>query len=176
MWWILLGSLVIFGGGGVAVAAVNDDSWWRRFDALFKKYGTRYSVDWIMLKSIALNESSLGRASSVARGLANVNDVEGSKSSDGKSWGLMQVTLTTAKTMDPLATPQKLNNPEYSIDLGARYLSELKKSFSKEEYIVKSYNQGPGNMRKEISGLTSGYANEYWARYQRNKQKVMEDL
>ncbi len=157
----------------------NMDSW-TRFDALFKKYGALFNVDWMYLKAIALNESSLGAAKSVARDLANPTDVEGSKSSDGKSWGIMQVTLTTARGMDPAATEVKLNDPEYCVKLGAQYLSQMQKRYSMLEYrwlewVIKSYNQGPGNTDKERSGKILGYAEEYWTRFQRNYSRVKEN-
>lgn len=149
---------------------------WTRFDGLFKKYGVENGIDPGWLKAIALNESSLGRHPAVARGLQYPFDISGSKSSDGLSWGLMQVTLTTARDLDPYATPQLLNDPEYSVKLASIYLSKLKKMFQATdkkftEYVVKSYNQGPGNTRKEIS-TGKGYADEYWSRFQRNLTKV----
>lgn len=183
--------ILILIGAGLAVAfyfkeeivekVENQTDAWTKYDSLFQKYGAKYSVPWTWLKAIALNESSLGAAKSVARGLAVPTDIEGSKSSDGKSWGLMQVTLTTAKGMDANATQVKLNNPEYSIDLGARYISQLSTQFSKldnryTEWVIKSYNQGPGNTRKEISGATSGYAGEYWTRFSRNLKRVEDSL
>lgn len=151
----------------------NDD----RFDSLFKKYGAKYSVPWTWLKAIAMNESSLGRHPSVARGLMNPNDIEASKSEDGKSWGLMQVTIKTARGLDPTATEAKLNNAEYSIGLAAQYLAQLSKQFSMVEsryveWVIKSYNQGPGNSMKEKTGQISGYAQEYWERFQRNLKKA----
>lgn len=150
---------------------------WRKFDHLFLETASRYSVNWTWLKAIALNESDLGREKSVAKGLEFPQDIEGSKSSDGKSWGLMQVTLSTAKTMDPGATPVKLNNAAYSIDLAARYVQTLSKMFPKSdprflEWVVKSYNQGPGNTNKEKSGVGGGFANEYWERFKRNLKRV----
>lgn len=151
---------------------------WTRFDHLFQKYGVDNGVDPTWLKAIALNESNLGRYPSVAHGLEFPYDVETSKSTDGLSWGLMQVTLSTARDMDPYATPAKLNDPEYSVRLAALYVSKLKKMFQNlaaearfTEYVIKSYNQGPGNTKKEIAG-GKGYANEYWARFQRNLQVV----
>lgn len=153
---------------------------WNKFDSLFQSAGLLYGVEWEWLKAFALNESSLGDAPSVKRGLENPNDVEGSKSSDGLSWGLMQVTLKTARTMDPSATSQKLNDPAYSVDLSARYIAQLMRMFSTlddryVEWVVKSYNQGPGNTKKEMVGTIEGYANEYWARWQRNLNRVEEN-
>jgi hypothetical protein len=165
--------------------------WFTRFDNLLKTYAKSEGVrdviyngvtipGWMILKSIALNESDLGRAKSVARGMLVPSDIEGSKSSDGKSWGLMQVTIKTAKSeLDPNATEEKLNNPEYSIRLGAKYVAKLQKSFSTLElryleWVVKSYNQGPGNTLKEKSGQVSGYAKEYWERFLRNLERVQK--
>lgn len=149
---------------------------WSRFDPLFNKYGLMYGVSAEFLKAIALNESLLGDERSVARGLVSPSDVEGSKSSDGLSWGLMQVTLSTAREMDSSATPEKLNNPDFSIRLAAQYIAKLQNMFDKSdprywEYVAKSYNQGPGNTKKrEISGLQALNPNveKYWDRLQRN--------
>jgi membrane-bound lytic murein transglycosylase MltF len=104
------------------------------------------------------------------KGSKNPNDVEASKSSDGKSWGLMQVTLKTAQWLDPKATVAKLNNPEYSIDLAAKYLKFLFDYFPQVdsrriEWVVKSYNQGQGNSANERAGKSQGFAHAYWAKY-----------
>lgn len=180
----LLGAALIFviTQAGRAVEEVegvilqNSENW-TKFDALFVKYGRTYGVDWKWLKAIAMNESSLGSVASVKRGLETPKDIAGSKSFDGKSWGLMQVTVTTGKDLDPTCSPEKLNDPEYSVMLAAKYISMLQKKFSMvdirwQEFVIKSYNQGPGNTMKEQRGQTEGYADEYWARFQRNLEKV----
>ncbi len=149
---------------------VQDDSF-TKWDALFSRYG---GDDWSVLKAICMNESSLGRAPSVALGLVDPSNAEASKSTDGKSWGLMQMTLPTARDYDPDVTPAKLNNPEYSIRLAAQFLRSLRRQFSELEFVVKSYNQGAGNSRKEIAGTIDGYAGEYWDRFQRNYKLVLE--
>lgn len=179
MWWLLAAVAgVIFSQKQAISETIEEhlDSW-TQYDALFKKYGTKYSVPWQWLKAIALNESDLGKAKSVARGLAVPTDIEGSKSSDGKSWGLMQVTLTTARDLDPTATQVKLNNPEYSVGLAAQYVQKMSKRFAQidlryTEWVIKSYNQGPGNTDKEKAGAIKGYAQEYWERFQRNLKRV----
>lgn len=182
MFFAIIGSLGLLGiflfgdSSSAEVQEVSDSAASTKFDSLFQKWGTVYSIPWTWLKAIAMNESSLGTYPSVARGLAAPSDVEGSKSQDGKSWGIMQVTLTTARGLDPQATEVKLNNPDYSVMLAAKYLSQLATQFNRfdlryTEYIVKSYNQGPGNTRKEISS-GKGYADEYWARWQRNLAKI----
>jgi membrane-bound lytic murein transglycosylase MltF len=142
-----------------------------KWDTLFRLYG---GDDWKILKAIAMNESSLGEYPSVKRGLQVPQDVEGSKSQDGKSWGLMQITIPTARDFDPDATAVALNNPEYSVRLAARLLRSLKRQFDKTEYVVKAYNQGAGNTRAEIAGKHGGYANEYWERFQRNFRIINE--
>lgn len=143
------------------------------YDDLFKKYANIYGLDWKMLKAIAIVESDQGRDGSVKRGLENPSDIEGSKSRDGLSWGLMQVTLTTARDYDSAASAQKLNNPEYSVRIASQHLARLKKIFSAtdprfNEWVVKSYNQGQGNTLKEMkSTSTTSYqaARNYWLKY-----------
>lgn len=149
------------------------------FDTLFKSEAQKYGLNWKMLKAICMNESSLGQYPSVKHGLANPSDVEGSKSQDGKSWGIMQVTIPTARDFDPSATAEKLNNPGYSVKLAAQYLAWVVTQFKDDprvELIVKSYNQGVGNTKKERAGLSEGFADEYWARYQRNYETIKNEV
>lgn len=185
MIWLALGALAFLAvtKGEDAAVAVEDyvetklDSW-TMYDALFQKYAAIYGVeDWRYLKAIALNESSLGKAASVKRGLENPYDIEGSKSYDGKSWGLMQVTMATGKWLDPNCTEVKLNDPDYSVKLAADLFARNQKSFNRYEtrwleWVVKSYNQGVGNTTKERNG-GPGYANEYWDRWQRNYERTL---
>ncbi len=150
---------------------------WNRWDYYFKLSGEKYGVDWQWLKAIAMNESSLGSNKSVEIGLINPKNVAGSTSSDGRSWGLMQMTLSTARAIDPSVTAQKLNIPEYSIEIAAQYVADLKKMFNSNdprfnEWVCKSFNQGPGNTRKEADGKIQGYAAEYWRRFKNNLEIV----
>lgn len=159
------------------VPALRTDTW-TQYDYLYQKYAAENGIDWQWVKAFALNESYNGQVASVRIGIENPFDIENSKSSDGKSWGIMQMTLPTARGIDDAATQVKLNNPEYSINLGCQYIAELAGMYSEAdprylEYVVKSYNQGPGNMRKEIAGTGGGFANEYWDRWQRNLTKAI---
>lgn len=168
-------TLILF-QGSIANIAGDDLKNFVKYDQQFKKYAAQFGVDWQWLKAIAMNESNLGQEKSVAHGLLNPTDVINSASSDKKSWGLMQVTLTTAKELDPSASVEKLNNADYSIMLAAKYISKLMNQFSRSspqftEWVIKSYNQGPGNTRKEI--LTGkGYADTYWDRFKNNLKQV----
>lgn len=183
IWLILgLGSFFITLNGETILNKVEENlPDWTKYDSLFKKYAARDGLDWTWLKAIAMNESSLGRAKSVMIGEKNPNDTEGSKSFDGLSWGLMQVTLNTGRDYDKTITPQKLNNAEYSVDIASRFLKSLTKQFPTPdaryiEWIIKSYNQGAGNTNKERSGRIKGYAQEYWERFQRNLKRVNDSL
>lgn len=174
---LALGALYLMSKKDPVKKEETPPSEWTRFDYLFQRFGSMYGVDMDWLKAICLNESNLGRAPSVVRGLQNPYDVNGSKSSDGKSWGIMQVTLSTARTLDPLANEVKLNDPTYSVEIAARYLAWLRTVSGlqdKMEYIIKSYNQGPGNTLKEIQGTGGHYADEYWSRFQRNLKEVQK--
>ena len=116
-------------------------------------------------------ESSLGTHPRVLAGLKNPEDVEGSKSMDDKSWGIMQVTIPTARDFDQAATPQKLNEPEYSVRIASQYIAWVQLRFSKSdprflEWVIKSYNQGVGNTFKEING-GQGFANNYFLKFKK---------
>ena len=56
---------------------------WTKWDNDFIAAGKTYQVPWTWLKAIALNESSLGAYPSVAHGIQEPTDIEGSKSQDG---------------------------------------------------------------------------------------------
>jgi len=157
----------------------KDQESWTRFDSLFKKYGEIYGVEWKWLKAFALVESDLGRHPSVRHGILHPSDVLKSQSSDGLSWGLMQVTVRTARDLDPNATAEKLNDPEYSINLAARYIKQIKRHFARLdprflEWVVKSYNQGPGRTQKEMAQLSAGFADTYWTKWQVQYKHVCE--
>jgi Transglycosylase SLT domain len=143
------------------------------FDALFQSYGAKQGVPWKWLKALCMNESSLGTDPRVARGLEDPSDIAGSISSDGKSWGLMQLTIPTACQFEAGTTAELLNDPEISVRIAAKFVAWIQDRFDDsdpryQEWVVKSYNQGVGNTNKEIAGTISGYAGEYWSRFQRN--------
>lgn len=132
---------------------------WTKYDDLFKKYGRNSGISWEWLKAIALNESNLGRDSLVAAGKV---------SSDGLSWGLMQLKQSTANDFKKGVTIADLNNAEISIEIAAKYLAMLYKLFSGDQKkIIMSYNQGQGNTLK---GKT--YAQGYYDKWLRNLSLV----
>ena len=160
----------------IADAMTENSDEFTRWDARLKQAASKYSIaDWRWLKAIMWIESSLGRAKSVKHGLLNPTDIEGSASYDKKSWGLMQVTKTTANDMRPGTTEADLNNPEISIDLGARYFSMMLKRYNENSFsilparAVRAYNQGPGNEDKRKS-----YANDYLKKFEGFFQKIRE--
>jgi membrane-bound lytic murein transglycosylase MltF len=165
---------------------VNNLENWKKYDAMFEKYGRMYGVPWTWLKAIALNESNLGQEKSVAHGLLNPTDIEKSKSSDGLSWGLMQVTIKTARAIDGTATEAKLNNPEYSIKLAAQIVAQNMRAFNRSspryiEAVIKSYNQGPNHTKNELAGKISNpawhdHVVQYWERFQRNLKLVKDKI
>lgn len=142
---LLIGSIAI---GGVLLTrneGMEPTDTFTRFDELFKKYGRLKDVPWRWLKAIAKVESQLGEYRSVKRGLASPDDIEGSKSDDGLSWGLMQVTLKLAKELRPGTTERDLNNPEISVQLAATYTRQhMNRWPNNREYIIRAYNGGPG--------------------------------
>ena len=152
-----------------------------KYDSLFQKYASQYGLDWKFLKTIAENESSNGKDPRVARGILIPGDIRGSMSSDGKSWGLMQVTLTTGRDFDKNISEVKLNEPEYSIRIASMFISSLSKQFRGNfRDMAMAYNQGAGNQKRfielEKSGLLKNSdfpaGREYWNRFQRNYKRL----
>lgn len=143
--WIAGLAALAFAFKNEAGAAVSDDPKWTKFDSLFKRYGSTYGVPWRWLKATAIVESSLGENPRVKRGIEVPQDIEGSKSYDGLSWGLMQVILKTANAFEPGTTAIQLNNPDVSVRLAAKLFQENIKRFGKEdlESIARAYNGGP---------------------------------
>lgn len=141
-----------------------------KYDAEFKAAAARYGIpNWFYLKAIAWNESNVGMHPRVRAGLANPFDIEGSKSSDGKSWGIMQVTLTTANDMRPGTSVADLNNPLISIDLGAKYYGKMYQRYKDPVRAARAYNQGPGNEDKNRP-----YADEYGTRFSDHLEKIQK--
>lgn len=150
----------------LGVSAVTGDDSFTHFDGLFKRYGKESGVPWTWLKAICMNESSLGQAASVSIGLADPSDIEDSVSTDGKSWGLMQLTLATARSLsgNPSLQAVSLNDPNTSVRLAAKLLVELIGTFGIDdrESVIRAYNGGPG-----FAHTTSGklYTPVYYARF-----------
>lgn len=168
--WPLLGVAVIFlflGGSKMGDAQIDP---FFRWDALIEKYAKLYGVPFSWIKAVMMNESSLGQNARVKRGLENPQDVEGSKSSDGKSWGLMQLTLNTARQFESAVTPVALNDPETSIRIGTKYLAYLGKLKGWDmEKTIRSYNGGPGYLNTPRGVLDTPI---YFARFQSNLDQV----
>lgn len=125
---------------------------WQKYDGYFAQAAAKYNVPFKWLKGIAIIESSLGTDPLVKSGAV---------SRDGKSWGLMQFTMPTAKDFDPDVTVAKLNNPSYSIDLAGQLLQWLSKQLNGDERkVIMSYNQGIGNTRAGKT-FASGYYTKF---------------
>jgi len=156
-WIFIAGAAAFLVFGGVAVANTITEGqiefiFWYKYDDLFKSSAAKYGIDWKWLKAHAIVESSLGQ---------NPKVLAGTTSSDGKSWGLMQVTLATANDLRPNTTADDLNNPEISVDLAAKLISQLRARFPNDlRKMVISYNQGPGNTAKG-----NDFTGNYWQKW-----------
>lgn len=75
---------------------------------------------------------------------------------NGGSWGLMQLTMPTAKQYSQrIAEAEDLLDPDKNVEAGSAYLAHLKNSFERQYPLsdpahawVTAYNQGPGNLLK----------------------------
>jgi membrane-bound lytic murein transglycosylase MltF len=144
---------------------------WSKWDDLFKLYSKDFP--WQIAKTICMIESSLGGDPRVSLGIKDPLNREGSMSEDGLSWGLMQLTLPAAQDFDIIASPTKLNNPEYSIQIGCKLIRRNYRRFqSEEEWTVKAYNQGATRTAQEKAGIIQGSAAQYWKKYQERRKLV----
>ncbi len=111
------------------------------FDAIFKRIGKEYDLDWKFLASIAYNESRFN------------NDIV--------SWagaiGIMQLMPITARAMG--IGVASLRNPESNITAAARLISHLDKTLSERitdsgerlKFIAAAYNGGLGHINDAIA-------------------------
>jgi len=142
---LLLAGLLYVGRDAVGAEITQLTDEYTRWDSLFKKYSKISGVPWRWIKAVCWVESDLGRADSVAYGLEHPEETEASKSSDGKSWGLMQTIITTSNEMRPGTTIADLNNPEISIMIGAKVLGRnLRKFPNNRTSVFRAYNGGLG--------------------------------
>lgn len=161
-----LGFLLYAKGDELMTEAVSHTDAFFQYDALFQKHGRIFRVPWRWLKALAMNESSLGQNPLVKVGLV---------STDGLSYGLMQVTVKTASSLlRRPATPDDLNDPETSIMLAAMLLRELVRDprLPTREYQIKGYNGGPTWATKDDK--VKARVALYYERFERNLAKVME--
>ena len=105
------------------------------FITLFKKYGDRYQLDWLLIAALAYQESGLN---------PNLTSRAGAV-------GLMQVQPSTAEFLGISQSDQVENN----IHAGVKYLDWLRKNYfndsaippgAKVDFALASYNAGPNRM------------------------------
>lgn len=172
---------------------------WNRYDSVFKAEANTQGLPsngWKWMKAIAIGESNLGENPLVKMG---------SWSSDGLSKGLMQLTVLTANDygkwfpVDQLKKSSQnfnqaaydtvanyLNDPALSIKISTQHFTRIYRKFGNTlEHAVKAYNQGEGNMAKEIALRSSlgvpltGHtisqypdAATYWSRFVKHLAQV----
>lgn len=138
---------------GAMILMKSDSIWSDKYDVWFKKYATKYGLDWKMLKAIAIKESTLGENPLVKAGKV---------STDGLTYGLMQMKFTTAKFYIPTLTEADFKtNYEKQIEAAAMFLSDLKRKYNWDaKKLVISYNQGETNTRNG-----KDYTGDYYPKY-----------
>ena len=171
---ILLGALFV-----MSARASNGESFTvkknfsDKYDSLFRKYGATYGIDPLVLKTIAANESSVGENPRVKIGIEHPDQIYNSVPTDGKSWGLMQVTLSTARQFEKSVTEVDLNNPEVSVRLAAKYINWVMRNYGSDlEYVVRSYNGGPAWKKTKIGPAATQV---YWSHFLANYEKIKAD-
>lgn len=88
------------------------------------------------------------------------------------STGLMQTLLSTAQWLATdmgynrygVPTKADLQNPKKSIYYGSAYVNWLRTKSSNEQWVVESYNGGPGNSNSQTMA--------HWAKYKQAKKEL----
>lgn len=154
LWWLLGAGFLFLIVKGVQMIVGSNEKLTRQYDSLFIKYAQEYGLNPIMLKAIALNESTLGKNKGYEP--------------KGGTTGLMQIKLSTAQDFFKNLTAMELDKDETQIKTASAFLASLSKQFpGDEKKIVMSYNQGAGATR---AGKT--YAQPYWEKYLKHKQLI----
>jgi len=119
---------------------------------LFKKYGEKYGIDWMLIAALSFQESRF-----------NPN----AKSRYG-AVGLMQVLPSTAKEMG-ISNPESV---EDNIHAGVKYLDYVRNRYFSDDnlpmdervrFTLASYNAGPANIRRSRSTTEDmGYDSTMW--------------
>ncbi len=123
------------------------------YDNIFKAAGEKSGIDWRLIAAIAYVESHF--------------------KADVKSWagalGIMQVMPRTARSQG--YSPDEMMNPSKCVDVAVKTLSELDAMFAKkvkdpaerENFILASYNSGPGHILDAIAlAQKYGLNSEKW--------------
>lgn len=112
-----------------------------QYDAIFKAAAAKSGLDWRLIAAIAYVESHF--------------------KADAKSWagalGLMQVMPRTARSHG--YSPEEMMNPSKCVDVSVKALTDLDAMFAKkvkdpkerENFILASYNSGPGHILDAIA-------------------------
>lgn len=119
--------------------APTDHAKFSRYVPLFRKYGARYSFDWMLLAAVAYQESEMNH----------------NRQSPSGAVGLMQVMPTTAS--DTSIGIRDINTPENNVHAGAKYLALLRDVYFADpairphdriDLILASYNAGPNRIQQ----------------------------
>ncbi len=114
--------------------APTDHAKFSRYVPLFRKYGSQYGFDWMLLAAVAYQESQM----------------KNRRRSHAGAVGLMQVMPATAG--DANVAIDNIRDPEQNVHAGTKYLALLRdvyfpaREFDSEErirFILAAYNAGP---------------------------------
>jgi membrane-bound lytic murein transglycosylase MltF len=119
---------------------------------LFKKYGEKYGIDWMLIAALSFQESRFDPKAKSPYGAV----------------GLMQVLPSTAKEMG-ISNPE---SPEDNIHAGVKYLDFVRNRYFSDDnlpmdervrFTLASYNAGPANIRRSRNMAEQmGYDSTLW--------------
>ncbi len=141
--------LFLIGGGAITAALAFERRMIRiqnrNIDesvALVNEIAPKYGVSRQMVLGIISKESSFN---------PNARNLTGKDGVRGGAWGLMGMTLETARGIVKDATAESLLDPRYNLTLGIAYLAKQQQRFGNDtDLVIAAYNRGPKGVEAAV--------------------------
>lgn len=136
-------------------------------EAAAATFAEEYKIPQSLAKEIYQAASAHGISARTAFGLVRAeSSFRTAATSPVGAIGLTQLMPSTARWLKPGVTTQQLRNPETNLNLGFKYLRDLKVKYNGDEKLaLLAFNRGPGTVDKLLkrgSDPDNGYAEKVW--------------
>lgn len=88
---------------------------------------------------VGVNSLMLVSICNVETGIKNVNNY---KDHHGPSYGVAQLKLSTARSVEPMVDVLALQQPMVNVTVAAKLLKKLDKKYGNKKYVIAAYNAG----------------------------------
>lgn len=126
------------------------------YASMIEKEGKKYGIDPVLITAIIAVESNFN-----SKAVSNKNAI-----------GLMQILPSTGKMYG--VTESELRNGVKNIEVGVKYLAELKERFGSINHAIIAYNQGPSRVNR--GNYSTWYLKKVMKKYKEFKTKIKTDV